>query len=85
VSRPVEVIPLTQDDGAFGEVAKEILARLAGEYPLVVREVDLATAEGRGLATSAGVLPAPGVLLDGEPFSYLERRTSARDEQIQPR
>jgi glutaredoxin len=96
VNRPVEVTLLTQEDCAFCEVAKEILARLGREYPLAIREVDLATAEGQRLATSVGVLFAPGVLLDGEPFSYgrlperklrrhLQRRTSARDEQMQRR
>lgn len=93
MSRPVEVTLLTQDDCAFCDVAKEILARVGSEYPLQVREVDLTTAEGQRLATSAGVLFAPGVLLDGEAFSYgrlserklrrtLARRTGAPEEQL---
>ena len=36
----------------------------------MVREVDLTSAEGQRLATTVGVLFAPGVLLDGEAFSY---------------
>jgi thiol-disulfide isomerase/thioredoxin len=93
VSRPVEVTLLTQDDCAFCDAAKQVLARVASEYPLHVREVDLATAEGQRLATSAGVLFAPGVLLDGEGFSYgrlserklrraLAPRASTPDEHI---
>jgi hypothetical protein len=52
------------------ELAEEILARLGNEYPLSVTEVDLRTEEGRRLAAEAGVLFAPGVLVDGHPFSY---------------
>jgi len=32
--------------------------------------VDLASAEGARLGAAAGVLFAPGVLLDGKPFSH---------------
>jgi glutaredoxin len=70
MTRQVEVTLLTQADCGFCDVAKQILARVGGEFPLHVREVDLATADGQRLATSAGVLFPPGVLLDGQPFSY---------------
>jgi hypothetical protein len=70
VSRPVEVTLLTQHDCAFCGVAKQILVRVGNEHPMQVREVDMASADGRRLAASAGVLFPPGVLLDGEPFSY---------------
>jgi hypothetical protein len=96
VSRPVEITLLTQDDCAFCDVAKQILARVGNEFPLHVREVDLATADGRRLANAAGVMFPPGVLLDGEGFSYgrlserklrraLQRRVSARDKKLQAR
>jgi hypothetical protein len=52
------------------ELAKEILARLGNEYPLSVTEIDLRSDEGERLAAGAGVLFAPGVLVDGQPFSY---------------
>lgn len=92
MSRPIEATLLTQLDCSFCDAAKETLARVGREYPLQLREIDLATAEGQRLATSAGVLFAPGVLLDGEPFSYgrlserrlrraLQRRASTRDGQ----
>ncbi|GAB3366474.1 hypothetical protein GCM10027360_34300 [Amycolatopsis echigonensis] len=47
-----------------------MLDRVGREFPLQVKEIPLATDEGRALATTAGVLFAPGVLIDGEAFSY---------------
>lgn len=66
----VDVTLLVQDECGFCEDAKRILGRLKTEYPLDVRTVDLATSRGRELAADAGVMFAPGILLDGEPFSY---------------
>jgi glutaredoxin len=93
VSRPVEVTLLTQHDCAPCEAAKEILARLGREYPLRRREIDLATSEGQRLAAAANVLFAPGVLLNGQFFSYgrlserklrrtLSRRADADETQL---
>jgi len=65
-----EVTLLTQADCALCEHAKQVLSRVAGDVALEIRTVDLSSEEGRRLATSAGVLFAPGVLLDGEPFSF---------------
>jgi glutaredoxin len=70
VTAPVQITLLTQTSCGMCELAKEILARLGNEYPLSVTEVDLRTDEGRRLAADAGVLFAPGVLVDGHPFSY---------------
>jgi glutaredoxin len=70
VTAPVQITLLTQTSCRMCELAKEILARLGNEYPLSVTEVDLRTDEGRRLAAEAGVLFAPGVLVDGHPFSY---------------
>lgn len=66
----VEITLLTQTSCTLCELAKGILARLGDEYPLSVTEVDLRSDEGRRLAADAGVLFAPGVLVDGHPFSY---------------
>jgi hypothetical protein len=66
----VEITLLTQDDCAFCDIAKEVLRRLDGAYPLRVTEISLASDQGQRLARSAGVLFAPGVLVDGAPFSY---------------
>lgn len=70
MSRTVEITLLTQPHCTFCDRAKEILDRVGCEYPLQVREVDLAGAEGQRLAATVGALFAPGVLLDGEAFSY---------------
>ena len=67
---PVEVTLLTQADCAFCDQAREILDRLGGEHPLRVRTVDVSSPEGEELVARNGVLFAPGVLIDGRPFSY---------------
>jgi glutaredoxin len=90
---PVEVTLLTQEHCTFCDLAKEILDRVGRDHPLRVREVDLASAEGQRLATTVGVLFAPGVLLDGEAFSYgrlserklrraLDRRSGTANERL---
>lgn len=61
---------LTQANCALCDHAKEVLSRVARDFPLSVSQVDLGTASGRALAERAGVLFAPGVLIDGRPFSY---------------
>ena len=66
----VEVTLLTQPDCGMCDQAKTVLSRLAGEGLITVRELDLSGAEGRELAVRHGVLFAPGVLLDGQPFSH---------------
>ncbi|MDQ1717377.1 MAG: hypothetical protein QOE89_1330 [Pseudonocardiales bacterium] len=70
MTHPVEITLLTQDDCAFCDIAKEVLRRLDGVYPLRVTEISLASDQGQRLARSAGLLFAPGVLVDGAPFSY---------------
>jgi glutaredoxin len=70
VNAAVEVTLLTQSSCRMCELAKGILDRLESEYPLSVTEVDMRTDLGRRLAADAGVLFAPGVLVDGRPFSY---------------
>ena len=47
-----------------------MLARVATDYPLEVTEIDLASPQGQSLAAEAGVRFAPGVLVDGRPFSH---------------
>ena len=61
---------LTQSSCAFCEQAKGTLSRLALEYPLQFREISLETVEGLELAAQYGVIFAPGILVDGEMFSY---------------
>ena len=66
----VEVVVLTQQACAFCEQAKTILGRLAEEYPISIRLVDLNSPEGERMALAAGIMFPPGILIDGEPFSY---------------
>jgi hypothetical protein len=66
----VQITLLSQTSCGLCELAKGILARLGNEYPLSVTEVDLRSEQGRRLAADAGVLFAPGVLVDGQPFCY---------------
>lgn len=70
MTAPVDITLLTQTSCAMCELARGILARLREEYPLSVSEVDLRSDEGRRLAADAGVMFAPGILVDGRPFSY---------------
>ncbi len=67
---PIQITLLTRADCTFCEQAKEMLARLAREYPITVAPVDLETPEGERLALRSGVLFPPGLFLDGAPFSY---------------
>lgn len=64
-----EVTLLTQDDCSLCDQAKDVLARVAVDHPITVTEIALSSAEGRSASSGAGVLFAPGVLLDGRPFS----------------
>jgi hypothetical protein len=61
---------LTQDDCALCQHAKGVLARVGADHPLEVTEIGLASEQGRALAAQAGVLFAPGVLVDGRAFGY---------------
>lgn len=65
-----EVTLLTQPDCGLCDHAKQILHRLGNDYPLRVTEVDVDSEHGRELVKGAGVMFAPGVLVDGRPFSY---------------
>ena len=61
---------LTQADCALCEHAKGVLARVGADHPVEVTEIDLASPQGQSLAAEAGVRFAPGVLVDGRPFSH---------------
>ena len=70
MTAPVPITLLTQPSCGLCELAKAIVHRLGEEYPLIVTEVDLRSELGRQLAAEAGLLFAPGLLVDGEPFSH---------------
>jgi len=61
---------LTQDDCGYCEHAKQVLARVGKDHPLDVTEIDITSEQGRTLAARAGVMFAPGLLVDGRPFGY---------------
>src|SRR5207247_4536750 len=58
---------LTKPDCRLCEHAKAVLAKVGADHPLRVHEIALDSAEGTLLATTAGVLFASGILLDGRP------------------
>lgn len=66
----VEITLLTQQDCTLCDHAKDVLARVAADHPLRLTEISLATDEGRRLAAGAGVLFAPGVLIEGQPYAH---------------
>lgn len=65
-----EVVLLTKEDCDYCDQAKGVLARLAPELGLHVRELPLESSEGRELAEGSGALFPPVLFLDGRPFSY---------------
>jgi beta-phosphoglucomutase family hydrolase len=54
----------------MGVVAKAVLARVAEDHPLDVDEIQLVSTKGQVIATRTGMLFAPGILLDGQPFGF---------------
>jgi hypothetical protein len=66
----LEVVLLTQHDCAFCDQGKQVLERLAREFPLSIETRDLASPAGRAPADRGGVMFPPGLFIDGEPFSF---------------
>lgn len=65
-----EISLLTQHDCRLCEHAKDVLRRVGADYRLRVTEIDLASEVGRTMATQAGVMFAPGVLVNGQLFCF---------------
>lgn len=82
---PMDVLLLTQENCGYCDQAKEILDRLAREYPLTLSTLDLATREGQALAERGGILFPPGVFLDGEPYAYGRQSERALRRAIERR
>ncbi len=61
---------LTQESCPSCVKAKDTLALIKDDYPVDVVEVPIATYEGQQLALRLGIVFAPGILIDGEFFSY---------------
>jgi glutaredoxin len=70
VTHPIHITLLTQSSCGFCDHAKKVLSRVGADYPLQITEIDLAGEDGQQLAARAGVLFAPGLLVDGESFSF---------------
>ncbi len=64
------ILLLTQENCGSCDAAKTIIDRLSVKYPIVASTVSLDTAEGQTLAEKNGILFPPGILIDGEAFSY---------------
>lgn len=64
------ILLLTQEHCGFCEQARDILERLSHEYWLSVSMLDMSSPEGQRLAAQGGLLFPPGILINGEPFSY---------------
>jgi len=69
-SNPARITLRSQDNCGFCERAKQVLARVGVRYPLQIIEISLDSPEGQAIAASAGILFAPGVLVDDQPFSF---------------
>lgn len=67
---PIPVVLLTQASCDLCAHAKEVLDRVAEDFALDVRTLDMGIEEGKALADQGGVLFPPGVLVAGRPFSY---------------
>lgn len=80
------IILLTKPDCDLCDHAKGILARVQADTGVEFETVDLTSERGRALADGAGMAFPPGVLIDGEAFSYgrlserkLRRALAARE------
>lgn len=60
---------LTEADCKRCDRARAVLDRVAADFDLELRVVDLATEEGATLASTVALAVEPGVLLDGVKFS----------------
>ena len=66
----IEILLLTKGDCQLCDQAKATLRRLARDYGLSVREVELESEEGGRLALEAEAPFPPVLFLGGQPFSY---------------
>ncbi len=65
-----KVTLLTKADCDLCEHAKAVLDRVREDLELDVETLSMDSDEGRDLAQQCRVLFAPGLLIDGQPFSY---------------
>ncbi len=65
-----EITLLTKEHCRSCDHAKNVLERVRADYRLTITQLDLTSEQGEALAVEATIMFAPGVLLDGKPFSY---------------
>lgn len=65
-----KVTLLTKAECELCEHAKVVLERVRADLPFHVEILSMDSQEGRDLAQQCRVLFPPGVLIDGQPFSY---------------
>ncbi|MGH3952193.1 MAG: glutaredoxin family protein [Pseudonocardiaceae bacterium] len=82
----IRVTLLTQGECGMCDQAKDVLRRVSEDYPLEITEIGINTDQGQELVARHGMLFAPGVLIDAEPFSYgrLSERKLRRHVQCRP-
>lgn len=61
---------LTRADCSLCDQAKAVLERVADDTAVQVETVSVDSEAGRALAERSRLLFPPGVLIDGEPFSW---------------
>lgn len=64
------VLLLTQEQCPSCDQAKALLERLVHEYALEVESIHFNSSEGQSYALQGGMLFPPGIVIDGQPFSY---------------
>lgn len=67
---PIHILLLTQPACDFCDHAKDVLDRLAREFPFTLHEISFRSSEGQKLAIAHGAIFAPAILIDGELASY---------------
>jgi len=65
-----QVTLLTTTDCHLCHHARQVLDRVAADHPIDIEEIPVGTERGQRLAAEANLVFPPGVLLDGQPFSY---------------
>ena len=66
----IEILVLAQEDCAFCDHARDVLARLGDEFDLEIRTVEMNSDEVGRLAAEGAILFPPGIFVEGKAFSY---------------
>ncbi len=69
-TRAVNVLLVTSTACHYCEMAKDVLGRLAAEYSIRLREVDMMSDEGRSIVRRHQIPFPPAILVDGRYHSH---------------